>query len=143
MATDYFYAAKHGLSIHGVNTAQLAASPTEESIARYLGISVTEAAAILDEVANVPATMAAPVATAGSAGQASIAFVAPTTGGTPITGYVITSSRDAVVFTSTADLATPIVVTGLTAGTQTFTIQAVNDIGTSVASPASNEITVL
>lgn len=139
MTTDLEYARKHGLSEVAINAAQNASGPTEESVARALGISSRESLAILDEIANVPATMVAPVATAGVL-SASIAFTAPSTGGSPITAYEITSSAGPV-FTSTTDLTTPIVVTGLTAVAQTFTIKAVNDIGKSVASPASNSVT--
>jgi hypothetical protein len=142
MATDFSYATKLGLDVRAITAARTASNPTEETISRALGISLSEANPILDEVANVPATMVAPVATAGAAGTASIAFTAPAANGSPITAYEITSSRDAKVFTSTDDLVTPIVVTGLSAGAQTFTIKAINDIGKSVASPASNSITV-
>lgn len=139
MATDLEYARKHGLTEIAVNAAQSRSGVTEESIARDLGLSHRETLAILDEIANVPATMAAPVATGGVL-SASIAFVAPATGGSPITGYEITSSVGPV-WTETTDLTTPIVVTGLTAVAQTFTIKAINDIGKSAASPASNSVT--
>lgn len=139
MATDFEYATKLGLSPNDINAAQSATNPTQESVARHLGISHRDALDILDEVANVPATMAAPVATGGVL-SASIAFVAPSDGGSPIIGYEITSSAGPV-WTETTDLTTPIVVTGLTAVAQTFTIKAINDIGKSAASPASNSVT--
>lgn len=142
MATDLSYAQKLGRGEKEITRVKAAASPDLTSIARTLGISEVEALPILDEVANVPATMVAPVAT-GGAGQASIAFTAPATGGSPITGYEITPSTGGSVFLSTADLTTPIVITGLTAGAgRTFTIKAVNDIGKSAASPASNAVTI-
>jgi uncharacterized protein (TIGR02145 family) len=79
------------------------------------------------------------IATAGYI-QASVAFSAPVSnGGSAITGYTVTSSPGS--FTSTG-ASSPLVVTGLTAGTAyTFTVVATNVAGNSVASAASTSVT--
>lgn len=86
--------------------------------------------------ATKPATMAAPTATAGTL-SASVAFVAPSNGGAPITGYTVTASTGQTA-TGTAS---PIVVTMPAGGNPTFTVTATNSVGTSDPSPASNAVT--
>jgi uncharacterized protein (TIGR02145 family) len=78
-------------------------------------------------------------ATAGN-GQAIVAFTAPTnTGGSPITGYTVTSNPGNITVNGSTS---PITVTGLTNGTAyTFTVVAKNANGTSSASSASNSVT--
>jgi trimeric autotransporter adhesin len=75
--------------------------------------------------------------------QATISFTAPTSnGGSPITSYTATSNPGG--FTGTVNQASSgsITVTGLTNGTAyTFTVAATNNIGTGVASSASNSVT--
>jgi hypothetical protein len=72
--------------------------------------------------------------------QASISFSAPTaTLGLAVTDYTVTSSPDNITANGTSS---PIVVTGLTAGTSyTFTVVASNAAGNSVASAISNAVT--
>lgn len=92
-----------------------------------------------------PMTPAAPTigtATAGD-GSATVTFTAPTAvGGRPITGYVVTSQPGN--FTSSGCTASPCTVTGLgSAGTSyTFTVAAVNAIGTGPSSSPSNSVTI-
>ena len=78
-------------------------------------------------------------ATAG-VGEVSVAFTAPANPGYPTTlTYEVTSSPDSITATGSAS---PIVVTGLTNGTEyTFTVTATNDTGTGPASAASNAAT--
>ena len=73
-------------------------------------------------------------------GQASITFMAPAdNGGSPITGYIVTSTPGNVIAQGTG---TSITVAGLTNGTAyTFTVKAVNAVGNSVDSAASNSVT--
>ncbi|GAA1015996.1 hypothetical protein Aple_011310 [Acrocarpospora pleiomorpha] len=89
-----------------------------------------------------PATPAAPTATAGVT-SATVNWVAPSSHGSPITGYIVTpylggvaqapQSFDASTTTRT--------LTGLTAGgSYTFTVEATNAIGTSTASAQSNAV---
>ena len=76
-------------------------------------------------------------ATAGNA-QATVTFTAPADGGSPITGYTVTSSPGGLTASGTA---APITVTGLTNGTAyTFTVTATNDVGTSPSSAKSNSV---
>jgi len=74
--------------------------------------------------------------------QAVVTFTAPVSnGGSPITGYTVTSVPGGLTATGTAS---PITVTGLTNGTAyTFTVTATNAISTGVASSASNSVTPL
>lgn len=93
-------------------------------------------------VSNPPITVPdAPtnvVATAGNT-QVSVSFNIPSDGGSPITGYTVTSSPGNI---TASGVSSPIVVTGLTNGTAyTFTVTATNEVGTSSASVASNSVT--
>lgn len=75
-------------------------------------------------------------ATAISATSVSVAFIPPVQdGGETITIYTVTSSSGHIV----TGASSPIVVSGLTAGTNyTFTVTATNNLGTSVSSGTSN-----
>jgi titin len=84
-------------------------------------------------------------ATAGVA-SATVTWTAPSsTGGQPITGYVVTpyigsTAQSAQTFSSTA---TSQVVTGLTAGTSyTFKVAAINSVGTGGQSSATSSVTI-
>jgi hypothetical protein len=92
---------------------------------------------------TVPGAPTIGSATAGSAGsgQATVAFTAPASnGGSAITSYTATSSPGGLTGTGTSS---PIVVSGLTAGTAyTFTVRASNSAGQGTASAASNSVTV-
>jgi large repetitive protein len=72
--------------------------------------------------------------------QATVSFSPPASdGGVAITSYTVTSSPDGITATGSAS---PITVTGLTNGTTyTFTVQAINDLGTGPASAESSEVT--
>jgi titin len=94
--------------------------------------------------ATVPGAPTIGTATAGNA-QATVTWTAPASdGGSAITGYVVTPyigavAQSPVPFNSTA---TSQVVTGLTNGTTyTFTVAAVNGVGTGPESAASNAVT--
>ncbi|WP_240472990.1 S-layer homology domain-containing protein [Paenibacillus sanguinis] len=71
--------------------------------------------------------------------QATVRFTAPASdGGSPITSYEVTAEPGGQ---TVAGAASPIVVTGLSNGTSyTFTVKAVNAVGASVASAASNAV---
>jgi hypothetical protein len=75
-------------------------------------------------------------ATAISSSSVSVAFIPPVQdGGSTITIYTVTSSGGQTATGSSS----PIVVTGLTAGTNyTFTVTATNNLGTSISSGTSN-----
>ncbi len=94
--------------------------------------------------ATTPGIPTIGTATAGNA-SATVTWTAPaSTGGSTITGYVVTpyiggTAQTAQTFNSTA---TSEVATGLTNGTAyTFTVAAVNAVGTGTASGASNSVT--
>jgi len=87
---------------------------------------------------RVPDAPSNVVATTGNA-QASVSFTAPSNGGSPITGYKVTSSPATTTQTGTTS---PILFTGLTNGTSyTFGVIATNAIGDSPASAPSNAVT--
>ena len=86
-----------------------------------------------------PAASAAPQATAG-AHEASVSFVPPPNGGSPISQYTVTAAPGGQ---TAAGGASPITVTGLTPGTTyTFTVKAFNAAGEGSPSPASNPVTL-
>ncbi len=85
-----------------------------------------------------PATVPPAPAITGVVGgnsQAAVTFTAGANGGSPITGFTVTSSPGGVTKTGASS---PITVTGLTNGVSyTFTVKATNAIGTGPASAAS------
>jgi RHS repeat-associated protein len=88
---------------------------------------------------SAPAAPSGVTATAGSL-SATVSWSAASNGGSPITGYTVTSSPGS--FTATVTGATTATVTGLTNGTAyTFTVTATNAIGTSGASVPSTSVT--
>jgi hypothetical protein len=90
--------------------------------------------------ATVPGAPISVVATAGNT-TAYVTWSAPSSnGGSPITGYTVTSSPGGLICTTTD--ATTCTVTGLTTGTSyTFTVTATNAVGTGPASAPSNAVT--
>ncbi|WP_168120423.1 S-layer homology domain-containing protein [Paenibacillus sp. HB172176] len=91
--------------------------------------------------ATIPGTPTEVTAVAGN-GQALVTFTAPNdNGGSPITGYEVTSVPGNIVVIGDAS---PIIMTGLTNGTSyTFTIKAINGAGSSEVSAESNAVTPL
>jgi chitodextrinase len=88
---------------------------------------------------TVPGAPTAVTATAGNT-DASVSWTAPSSNGSAITGYTVTSSPEGVIATTTG--AASVTVTGLTNGTAyTFTVAATNAVGESPASAASTAVT--
>ncbi|HEY5051603.1 MAG TPA: fibronectin type III domain-containing protein [Acidothermaceae bacterium] len=88
---------------------------------------------------TAPGSPTGVTATAGDT-TATVSWTAPSDGGSPITGYTVTSDPGAIVATTTG--ATSVVVPGLTDGvTYTFTVTATNAINTSGSSAPSNPVT--
>jgi hypothetical protein len=90
--------------------------------------------------ATIPGAPTIGVAAASGSGKATVSFAAPSSnGGDAITGYIVTSNPEEITGAGTES---PIRVTGLANGTSyTFTVQAVNAVGTGPASAASNSVT--
>jgi hypothetical protein len=77
------------------------------------------------------------IAGASAGTTASVSFTAPaSTGGSPITGYTVTTSPDNIIATGTDS---PISITGLTPGTNyTFSVTAHNNVARSTAASVQN-----
>ncbi|ANY65973.1 hypothetical protein BBD42_05480 [Paenibacillus sp. BIHB 4019] len=90
----------------------------------------------------VPAVASAPtqVTAAAGNGRAVVSFTAPANdGGNTITSYEVTASPGNIIAIGTTS---PITVTGLSNGTSyTFTVKAINAVGSSLASDASDAVT--
>jgi len=93
---------------------------------------------------TVPGAPNIGTATGGNA-QATVTFTAPASdGGSPITGYTVTSSPAGGVDSNAGLTGLSHAITGLTNSTPyTFTVKATNFIGTGPASAASNSVTPL
>jgi Fibronectin type III domain len=110
-------------------------------------INCTATAADIDTaiIPTVPGAPAGVSATPGN-GQLSVSWAAPSDGGSPITGYVVTAATEGggTTFSQTLDRpATGTVVGGLTDGTgYNVTVAAVNAVGTGPsAAAADNPVT--
>ena len=74
--------------------------------------------------------------------QAAVKFTAPADGGTPITGYTVTSNPPGGVDSNAGSTSTIHIITGLTQNTPyTFSVTATNAVNTGPASAASNSVT--
>jgi hypothetical protein len=104
------------------------ASPTSTNLHQTSSVITTRP----DSPTNIVASKTS------TAGAISVAFTAPATGGSAITGYTVTSSPGG--FTGTG-ASSPITVSGLTQGTSyTFTVVATNANGNGIASSSSNSV---
>ena len=89
--------------------------------------------------AGAPLVPTAVVAIAGDL-SATVSWIAPSSEGSPITGYAVTSNPGALTATTTG--ATTVTVLGLTNGTSyAFTVTATNAVGTGAPSAASTAVT--
>ncbi|MFB5763607.1 S-layer homology domain-containing protein [Paenibacillus medicaginis] len=119
--TTYYFIVKAGNSL-GLSGASKQAAATPDTAAS----------------ATVPGAPVNVTAVAGN-GRATVSFTAPSdNGGSAITGYEVTAEPGGAVAAGTSS---PIVVTGLSNGTSyTFTVKAINEVGASAASAASNAV---
>ncbi|WP_410816491.1 putative Ig domain-containing protein [Micromonospora sp. 050-3] len=131
-------------TVNANGTLSISSMPARSSAATVNVTVVTRgvAAAASYVYTDVPATPVAPTATAGLA-SATVTWTAPASNGSPITSYIVTPIRNGVAQTPiTYDASTTSrVISGLTVGANyTFTVAAVNSIGTSATSPASTAV---
>ena len=95
-------------------------------------------------LATAPSAPSVPTASLTGATSATVTWSAPLlNGGSPITGYLLTPYRNGVAGGALATAGTSASVTNLVKGAgYTFTVQAVNAVGTGTASAASSTLTV-
>lgn len=134
-----------GLSFN-TGTGAITGTPTEAGSATGLSIRVTDNVGTTATLATfgitvsagatVPGQPAAPTATAGD-GTVSLAFSAPSTGGSPILEYQAELSNSNTVYGS----ASPIAVPSANGAAVTGRVRARNAIGWGPYSPASNAVT--
>lgn len=107
-------------------------------IATLDGTSVT-AISDLYTIASAPVAPAAPTVAAGAATTIDVTITASADdGGSPITGYTVTSSPAGGVDSNAGSTSLTHHITGLTTGVSyTFSVVATNAVGSSPASPAS------
>lgn len=128
-------------SIYGVDVTGLANGTTYYFVVTAMNEDGESAAS--NQISATPKSVpAAPTdlnATAGD-GQVIIAFNPPASnGGSAVTGYQVMTSPGNILTSGTSS---PITVTGLSNGTTyTFTVRAINSVGSSQASVASNAVT--
>ena len=90
---------------------------------------------------TAPDTMSAPTIVSVGNGSVTLSWTAPSDGGSPITGYMVTASPGGATATKSSSY-TQAIITGLANGTSyTFTVVATNAIGSSSASSASASAT--
>jgi uncharacterized protein (TIGR02145 family) len=123
-----------------INGTPTAAGTFEYKILLMGGCGTASAMGTITVNATVPGAPTNVVATAGNA-SAIVTFVAPTNnGGSPITGYTVTSNPAGG--TGGTGSGSPLTVTGLTNGTSyTFTVVAENTVGSSASSDPSTAVT--
>ncbi|MFJ2030381.1 fibronectin type III domain-containing protein [Streptosporangium sp. NPDC087985] len=125
-------------------TLTIPSMPARATVAAVNVTVVTQglSAAATYTYTSAPGTPTVPTAVAGTT-SATVSWTAPASNGSTITGYVVTPSIGGVAQTPVAfdASATSRTLTGLTAGSSyTFTVAAVNAIGTGAASPASTAV---
>ncbi|MEU4829853.1 putative Ig domain-containing protein [Streptosporangium sp. NPDC023615] len=129
---------------NGDGTLTIPSMPARSSAAAVNVNVVTEGldAQAVYTYTSVPGTPVAPTAVAGTT-SATVSWTAPASNGSALTGYIVTPIRNGVAQTPVSfdASATSRTLTGLTAGaTYTFTVTAVNAVGTGSPSPASNAV---
>jgi hypothetical protein len=132
----------NGANVSGITAGTCTVAADQAGDATYSAAPQITADIIVSAAGNtdqVPGSPTGVVATAGN-GRATIEFTPPAAnGGSSITGYIVTSTPGGIKGSSSA---IPITVTGLTNGTPyTFTVVAINAMGTGTASAPSNIIT--
>ena len=137
--TEMTEGASSPITIHGLSGATTYTINVVAYNANGSGATASISKAI---AAYVPATMSAPTISSVGDGQVAIAWTAPNTGGSAITGYTITVSNvtdSTTTTTSAAAGASSKTITGLTNGKfYTFSIVATNGVGNSLTSLESN-----
>jgi uncharacterized repeat protein (TIGR01451 family) len=128
-------------TVNGDGTLDISSMPARANAATVTVTVVTRgvAGSASYVYTDKPAAPAAPTATAGLL-SATVSWVAPASNGSPITGYIVTPTRNGVAQTPVSfDASTTTrTLSSLTAGASyTFTVIAVNALGNSAPSPSS------
>ena len=107
-----------------------------------VGNCLNQSSVITQTITTSPSKIDAPVASNATQTTADVAFTASLNGGSPITGYRVTSVPGGVTATLSGATAGSVTVTGLSPGTNyKFFVVAINANGESSESELSNQIT--
>ena len=128
----------YDFAVDGAATSSILTNGSGKATYAYSAGYASKHTFTVTQTITVPATPTALTAATSSPNQSIISFTAGNNGGSTILYYFASSTPSNITATSSAS---PIIITGLTNGTSyTFQVYAVNALGTSSASLASNAV---